>query len=89
MFKNYDIVIIYGPDDKDRLDNDNTLTNVVYKNCVITNLSYSFSVDGPATESITLLSRTAAYNMSGNMEEPDNTWETGSAQSVKQLKETT
>ena len=84
--KNYDIVIIYGPDDEDRLDNSNTLTNVVYKNCVITNLSYSFSVDGPATESITLLSRTAAYNMSGTMDEPDNTWETGSAQSGQTIK---
>lgn len=84
--KNYDIVIIYGPDDEDRLDNSNTLTNVVYKNCVITNLSYSFSVDGPATESITLLSRVAKHNMHGLMDEPNNTWQTGSSQSGQTIK---
>jgi hypothetical protein len=59
--KNYDIIIIYGPDDQARLDTNNTLQNVVYENCLITNLSYSFSVDGGLRESITLTSKHAYY----------------------------
>jgi hypothetical protein len=64
--KNYDIVIIYGPDDQDRLDTNNSLTNVTYRNCLITNLSYEFSVDGYVTESITLISKRADYNAAGS-----------------------
>ena len=64
--KNYDIVLIYGPDDSDRLDTNNTLHNIVYRNCLITNLSYNFSVDGYATESITLTTKEADYDATGS-----------------------
>lgn len=62
--KNYDIIIIYGPDDQSRLDTNNALQNVVYESCLLTNLSYSFSVDGGLRESITLTSRRVDYNVS-------------------------
>lgn len=61
--KNYDIIIIYGPDDAPRLDTNNTLKNIVYQNCLITNLSYSISIDGGLRESITLTSKHVHYGL--------------------------
>lgn len=63
--RNYDIVIVYGPDDAARLDTNNTLNCVVYRNCLITSLGYAFSVDGSVTERISLTSARANYNPTG------------------------
>ena len=63
--RKYDIVIVYGPDDADYLDTSNSLSNVVYRDCLITNISYNISVDGYCRESITLVSRNVDYNVSG------------------------
>ena len=63
--KNYDIFLIYGDDETSLIGDSSTLKNVVYRNCLLTNLSYSMSVDGYITESISLTSRKAEYNVGG------------------------
>ena len=69
--KNYDITLIYGTDNLSRVgservtdgsgDGDESLI-VTYRNCLLTNISYTIAADGGITESITLLTRFADYN---------------------------
>ena len=72
--KNYDITLIYGTDSlsgvgADRnnssgasnADRDQSLI-VTYRNCLLTNISYTIAADGGITESVTLLTRFADYN---------------------------
>jgi hypothetical protein len=71
--KNYDITLIYGTDSfsgvgADRnnssgasdADRDKSLI-VTYRNCLLTNISYTITTDGGITESVTLLTRFADY----------------------------
>ena len=51
---------MYGRDTEDRIGGD--VFQVTYRNCLITSISYSMSVQGSVTESITLITRTATYN---------------------------
>lgn len=63
--KNYDIAVLYGSDDVDMLtDNTSDIKVVTYRNCLITNISYSISADDAASvrESITLITRTAEFS---------------------------
>ena len=60
--KNYDITILYGRDIEDRIGDGSEVFQVTYRNCLITSISYSMSVQGSVTESITLITRTATYN---------------------------
>ncbi len=75
--KNYDITILYGQDNKDRIERDphpdpippgyvlepeRDLFQVTYRNCLITSISYNMAIQGPVTESITLITRSATYN---------------------------
>jgi len=75
--KNYDITILYGQDTKDRIERDphpdpipdgyvlepeRDLFQVTYRNCLITSISYNMANQGPVTESITLITRSATYN---------------------------
>jgi len=73
--RKYDIVIVYGPDDQDFLHTPADLSNVVYRDCLITNISYNISVNGYCRESITLVSRNADYDVSGEYSLPSS--ETG------------
>ena len=65
--KNYDITVLYGADEVDLID-DNTeaLKVVTYRNCLVTNISYSMGADPGAavTETITLITRSADYTTS-------------------------
>ena len=67
--KNYDISLIYGSDKFSRVGGDrhnsseggdadrNKLLLNVYRNCLLTNISYGINVDGSVSESITLITR--------------------------------
>ena len=67
--KNYDISLIYSSDKFSRVGGDrynssgagdddrNKLLLNVYRNCLLTNISYSINVDGAVSESITLITR--------------------------------
>lgn len=59
--KNYDIVIVYGEDNVSLIKNSSSLTKVAYKNCLLTNISYSIGVD-EITETITLVSNIVKYD---------------------------
>ena len=72
--KNYDITLIYGADSisgvgADR-NNSSGASNpdrnqslvVTYRNCVLTNISYTIQADGAVSESLTLITRFADYN---------------------------
>ena len=74
--KNYDITLIYGTDSlsgvgADR-NNSSGATNpdrdesiiVTYRNCLLTNISYTIAADGGITESVTLFTRFADYDNS-------------------------
>jgi len=65
--RNYDITILYGRDTEDRIGEDSgkparNVFQVTYRNCLITSIGYSMQVQGPVTESITLITRAATYN---------------------------
>lgn len=69
--RNYDITILYRPDrfsnftsvSTDPEEQDNTdVISVTYKYCLITNISYSMSVENGITESITLTTNNMKYN---------------------------
>jgi len=63
--KNYDIAVLYGSDDVDLLtDNTSDIKVVTYRNCLVTNISYTISANDAASvrESITLITRTAEFN---------------------------
>lgn len=70
--RNFDITILYRPDRfknfSDTIttpitDNDNNdVISVTYKNCLITNISYSISIDGGISESISLITNNMRYN---------------------------
>lgn len=64
--RNYDIFLVYGDDENSLLNDSTTKKNVVYRNCLLTNLSYDISVDGSVTESISLISRKVEHNVSGS-----------------------
>lgn len=70
--KNYDIVLVYGEDDKKRVNDSATLQNVVYRNCLIQNISYNIEVNGSLTESITLISRIVEHDVSGTLTLPSS-----------------
>jgi hypothetical protein len=64
--KNYDITLIYGADDLSRVGSDrytgsdpdgNKCIVATYRNCLLTNISYTIAADGGITESITLFTR--------------------------------
>lgn len=68
--RNYDITILYTPDRFEQINagnassfdpDRNDVISVSYLNCLITNLSYSMSVDG-VEESITLTTKNIKYN---------------------------
>jgi len=74
--KNYDITLIYGKDNisgvgADRYDSsgegnpdrDESLV-VTYRNCLLTNISYTIATDGSIRESVTLFTRFADYDNS-------------------------
>ena len=69
--RNYHITLLYGADTYSRLgsntadggDADKVLATV-YPNCLLTNISYNMSVDGPVTESITLITKSSTYSSS-------------------------
>ena len=63
--RNYDIFLVYGDDENSLLNDSTTKKNVVYRNCLLTSLSYNISVDGSIIESIGLISRKADYNAAG------------------------
>ena len=52
--KNYDIFIVYGEDDKKRVNDSSVKKAVVYRNCLISSINYTMQVDGNLVESITL-----------------------------------
>ena len=74
--KNYDITLIYGTDSvsgvgADRYndsgvarsgDDRNKSIIVTYRNCLLTNISYTIAADGAITESVTLFTRFADYD---------------------------
>ena len=60
--RNYDIVILYGPDTQTNIDGSDPKGVIMYRNCLMTNLSYDISVGGQITENITLTAKTAEYN---------------------------
>ena len=64
--KNYDIVLIYTSDDKTNVSKDSQtpIGTAHYRNCLITNISYSLSVGGYLTESITLTSKRVEHSTS-------------------------
>ena len=74
--RNFDITILYGPDQFDRLGSENYTTptssnpdknvvfQVTYRNCLITSINYSMSVGEPIKETITLITKAATYNES-------------------------
>lgn len=78
--RNYDIFLVYGDDESSLLNNSSTKKNVVYRNCLLTTLSYQISVDGSIRESIGLTSRRVEHNVSGSINLPV------SAQSVETLR---
>lgn len=63
--RNYDIILVYGPDNAARLNINNNLNCVVYRNCLITSIGYTFSVDGVIKERISLTSSRLEYNPDG------------------------
>jgi len=63
--KNYDISILYGSDDVDMLtDNTSNLNVITYRNCLVTNISYTISADDTTAviENITLITRSADFS---------------------------
>jgi hypothetical protein len=72
VLRNYDITILYGPDQFNRFYQDvsnpggedadaRDVISVTYPNCLITNINYSIGVDG-VRESITLRTKNIKYN---------------------------
>ena len=55
--RNYDIVILYGPDTQTNIDGSSPKGVIMYRNCLMTNLSYDISVGGQITENITLTAK--------------------------------
>ena len=69
--KNYDITLIYGTDSLSRVGSErvtdgsgdgNKSIIVTYRNCLLTNISYTIAADGGIIESVTLFTRFADYN---------------------------
>ena len=69
--KNYDITLIYGTDSLSRVGSERVTDNsgdgnksliVTYRNCLLTNISYTIATDGSIRESVTLFTRFADYN---------------------------
>jgi len=79
--KNYDITLIYGTDSLSRVgservtdgsgDGDESLI-VTYRNCLLTNISYTIAADGGISESLTLSTRFADYNDSISLSDFSN-----------------
>tara|TARA_Y100000361_G_scaffold152039_1_gene170623 strand:+ start:1245 stop:2597 length:1353 start_codon:yes stop_codon:yes gene_type:complete len=73
--KNYDITIIYGSENFDRLGSGNHQTpasthpdkdkafSVTYRQCLLTSVSYSMNVGEPIRETITLIANRATYDI--------------------------
>ena len=69
--RNYHITLLYGADEYSRLGSDiayggdaDKVLSTVYPNCLLTSISYNMSVDGPMTESITLVTKASTYSSS-------------------------
>jgi|TARA_R110000822_G_scaffold75046_1_gene180362 hypothetical protein len=72
--RNFDITILYGSDQFNRLGSENHTTpsssnpdknkvfQVTYRNCLVTSINYNMSVGTPITEVITLITKGATYN---------------------------
>ena len=64
--RNWDITLIYGNDANDYMDggvhSTQTFMSTTYRNCILTSISYNFSVDGTVSESITLTSSIATQD---------------------------
>jgi hypothetical protein len=85
--KNYDITLIYGTDSLSRVgvdryddagnpridDDRNRSLIVTYRNCLLTNISYTISADGGITESLTLFTRFADFNEGVTLSDFSNT----------------
>jgi hypothetical protein len=71
--KNYDITLIYGTDSLSRVGADRNNSSgasnpdrnqslvVTYRNCLLTNISYTIGANGAVSESLTLITRFADY----------------------------
>ena len=60
--RNYDIILVYAPDQFDRLGGDgsnNEFAATQYRCCLLTGINYSIGVDGEVKESLTFTTRTA------------------------------
>ena len=60
--RSYDITILYGGDDTSRLGSGTNVYSITYQNCVVTGISYSISVGGTLTESVTLTTKHVKNN---------------------------
>ena len=71
ILRHYHITLLYGSDEYSRLGSNtsdggdaNKVLSTVYPQCLLTNISYNISVDGPVTESITLITKASTYDSS-------------------------
>ena len=71
ILRHYHITLLYGADQYSRLGSNtsaggdaNKVLSTVYPDCLLTNISYTMSVDGPVTESITLVTKSSTYSSS-------------------------
>ena len=64
--RNWDITLLYGSDANDYMDgglsSSQTFMSTTYRSCILTSISYNFSVDGTVTESLTLTSGIATQD---------------------------
>jgi len=74
ILRHYHITLLYGTDQHSRLGSNiadggdaNKVLSTVYPDCLLTNISYTMSVDGPITESITLITKSSTYSSSTSL----------------------
>ena len=64
--RNYDITVVYGSDGNEFMDgglsSGEVFMSTTYRNCILTSISYNFSVGGTVTENITLISKVATQD---------------------------
>jgi hypothetical protein len=74
ILRHYHITLLYGADQYSRLGSNtadggdaNKVFSTIYPDCLLTNISYKMSVDGPVTESITLITKSSIYSSSTSL----------------------
>ena len=62
--RNYDITLLYGADSVSNMGDDpnNVVSQTTYRCCLLTEISYSISIQGPVTESLTFVTGVATHN---------------------------